>query len=245
MALDTADLEVPAPSALNEAANSLCARGFVSFNVVPFLSNRRHLARFLCHWDNLVQDPYLPPNFGLRFRRHARFRFEANRRSFVMLPTGPYFQSANVNPVMGGVMRKFAALEQEAVDDPVLSEILKCGTNVFPLDEWKTWILNVHFIRIPTSAAVSGCPCPEGIHNDGFEFISIHFMQSRNIVGAETSLFDNDHNLLAEVRLEKTLDSIFAFDKRILHYTDNFVSRDRSQGFRDTLLVSYERETGL
>ena len=212
------------------------AYGSLRGEVTPF-----RLHEFQGYWDRLPRDPYLPPEFGTRLRRHGRFEFDTAVGKFSPLAAQPYFQSRETNPVMGGMQRSFEPLLPEAATHPVLHAILQHSATVFPLHENARWLVNTHFIRIPTTLGAKGCPCPEGIHNDGFEYISIHLIQRHRIKGALTRLFHNDQRPLATVNLQHPLDALFADDRKVLHYTDDFTPDETADGFRDTLLVSYER----
>jgi hypothetical protein len=228
---------------LEEASRSLQEKGYAALNLLSQFRRPKELYRFQKSWDDLVQDPYLPQRFGVRFRRHGRFLYDRDKSdSFILLSSAPYFQSKDVNPVAGGMKREFAPLQENVLSSSILHDCLRCSAEVFPVRECARWIINVHCIRIPCSGSMMGYPCPEGIHNDGFEYISIHVVQRRNIVGGVTFLYDNAQTLLTEEELDKPFDSVFASDTKILHYTDSFAVLSGDRGYRDTLLVSYERQ---
>jgi hypothetical protein len=87
--------------------------------------------------------------------------------------------------------------------------------------------------------SATGGPCPEGIHQDGFELISVHLINRFGIEGDTSTIYDNKKNVLAEIKLINSLDTLYAYDGKVLHYTTPFNVSGCSVGI-DTLLMSYE-----
>jgi len=208
--------------------------GFSNQEILEFTAFKKE-------WKDLPKDPYLPPEFGSRYRKYAKFCYRGDTGQFERIEATPYFQSDAVNPVSGGMHRSFAIFEEGAADE-VLKKILKKNLDALELDPWQDWVINVHLIRIVASAEVAGVPCPEGVHSDGFHAISIHLIDRFNIVGDETTIYDNSNALLGKCRLQDTLDTVYAFDEYVKHFTSDFKSLDGKQGYRDTLLTSFDSE---
>lgn len=196
--------------------------------------------RFSDCWNSLVADEYLPKSYGTRSRRHGRFSYDPNDSSLRLLPSTSYYQSPNVNALMGGINRTFAPLEDGAVQSEFFRALLSYNVASLQLSPRCGWIINVHFIRIPCTSTQAGYPCPEGVHRDGFDLISIHLINKTNIKGALTTIFDASGNPLIGVTLQHPLDSIYAADSRVMHYTDPFFSEGTDEGHRDMLLLSYD-----
>lgn len=199
-----------------------------------------NLKSLMSLWDDLVIDRYLPPQYGERYRRYGRFRFDKERFSLNILPNEGYIQSYQNNSVSGGIKRIFAPLQPVAISNDFFQLLIKSNAHILHPMGQRYWDIHAHFIRIPSNKKQQGVPCPEGIHNDGFSFISIHLMNAYHIDGAHSTLYDINNNIVGSVTLRKTLDSIYADDRRIRHYTSPFDSIDGASGYRDTLLLSYD-----
>jgi hypothetical protein len=197
---------------------------------------------FRAYWDDLPLDEYLPAAFGKRFRRHACFHWDREFERLILIPGQTYLQSEKYNPVAGGVLRRFPSTPPDAAFHTILLQLLSRSIGALPIMRWRSVRINAHLIRIISGEDLVGCPCPEGIHSDGFPFISIHLIARSNISGAESELYDADDRHVASVTLANSLDSLIVADPRLKHYTSNFTSMSDGLGFRDVLLLSYENE---
>ncbi|PZT70860.1 hypothetical protein DN402_06040 [Streptomyces sp. SW4] len=203
------------------------------------------LARLRAAYEELEPDAYLADGGAYRFRRHVRYRCPAGRRALLAEPPGPYMQSAEVNPFAGGVPRYFAPVTPEVRDNPFLHALLlrslrEFGQGLGPCD----WEVDVHLVRIRALADEAGLPSPEGVHRDGFEFISLHLMDRRRVLGGRSIICAADGTPLEEPLLADPMDSLYADDRRILHGTEPVrldPAADGPEGHRDMLLTSYRR----
>jgi hypothetical protein len=198
------------------------------------------LQKFQNNWADLVADPYLPSRYGTRFRRYGRFRYDISTAELHKETSATYFQSSEVNPVLGGMQRDFAPLNDGFINDPLFNAILRFNATVFSSYLKSALDIHVHLIRIPCNNEVEGVPCPEGVHSDGFRLISIHLVNMQNIEGAKTTLFDTSEESLCDTSLSEPLDTVYANDQKILHYTTPFKPARAGVGYRDTLLTSYD-----
>ena len=148
------------------------------------------LIAFLKFWDNLVADPYLPEQFGRRYRRHSRFICDNKNLKLCYVPGSSYFQDTTVNPVMGGIERTFSPLEEGAIENSIFQSLIIANSTMFLGSSSRFCNINVHFIRIPCNASTNGYPCPEGIHSDGFKYISISLMKAIHVNGADSTLYE-------------------------------------------------------
>src|SRR6266853_759083 len=156
--------------------------------------SKNELKHFQSQWNHLVKDPYLPQQYGIRFRRHGSFEYNSATGLFIQLPSGSYEQSKEMNPVMGGIERKFQPLDLDKKALNTLKGILNYGTMLF--DVKGKWKMHTHMIRIPSHVSLIGWPSPEGVHSDGFEYIAIHLIARKSIKGADTTIYDNNRNKL-------------------------------------------------
>jgi hypothetical protein len=193
-------------------------------------------------WEDLPADVYLTDGGSYRFRRHGRFSFCPAKDEMSRLPEGAYFQSAEVNRFAGDIPRKFAPLSEETFCNPLLHEIIRLNFKCFPLTPEcaaRPWTVDVHLVRVRATRLELGKPTPEGIHCDGFKYVSFHMIDRQNVVGGVSEIYDNNKQLLRARPLIDLFDSCYADDTRIMHATTPIAPHAEGIGWRDMLLMSY------
>jgi hypothetical protein len=204
----------------------------------------------LCEdWNRLELDRYLENGAKFRRRRYGRFYWRPAEDVLVALPHEPYFQSQEENAYAGGIVRTFAPLLPETARNPFLPALVRCTFACLPIAGEKqkaTWEVRIHQIRIVASPEQPALPAPEEIHQDATDFLTLHLVQRRNIVGGETSIFDLDQQTIGNYTMRAPLDSLILEDPRIMHGVTPVQSADgRTPGTRDLLGVDFIHSPGL
>ena len=102
------------------------------------------------------------------------------------------------------------------------------------------WEVRVHQIRIVALPGEPGLPAPEGVHQDGTDFLTLHLVRRHNIVGAETTIFDRDRRPIAHHTMREPLDSFILEDPRVWHgVTPVHAADGRTPGTRDVLGIDF------
>ena len=174
----------------------------------------------LIDYADLPADEYLPGGASYRYRRYGRFLFSPGPGQLKRLPHEDYFQSADINRVTGGIVRKFAPLLDGAFANPFLQALIRFDFAQFPLDAAQAadeWEVHAHLIRVTAAAGQPGHPTPEGIHRDGAAFVTVHLAELVNARGGDVSIYDDDRKLLTSFRLERVLDSYLFNDAILWH----------------------------
>ncbi|MDE2855375.1 MAG: 2OG-Fe dioxygenase family protein [Chloroflexota bacterium] len=174
----------------------------------------------LIDYAELPADDYLPGGARYRRRRYGRFLFSPSSGELSRLPHEDYFQSAVINRVTGGIMRKFAPLLDTSFENRFLQELIRFDFAQFPLDPAQLradWEVQAHLIRVTADLGEPGHPTPEGIHRDGAAFVTVHLAELVNAEGGEVSLYDDDRRLLTSFLLEEALDSYLINDAILWH----------------------------
>jgi hypothetical protein len=110
----------------------------------------------------------------------------------------------------------------------------------------KCWEVRVHQIRIVASPGESGLPAPEGIHQDGTDFLTLHLVRRHNVVGGESTIYDLGRKPIASYVMREPLDSFILEDPRIMHGVTPVHSADGlTPGVRDLLGVDFIYRPGL
>lgn len=174
----------------------------------------------LIDYADLPADEYLPGGASYRYRRYGRFLFTPDSGALERLPHEDYFQSADINRVTGGIVRKFAPLLDGAFANPFLQALIRFDFAQFPLEAEQTinaWEVHAHLIRVTAAAGQPGHPTPEGIHRDGAAFVTVHLAELVNADGGDVSIYDDDRKLLTSFRLRQEMDSYLFNDAVLWH----------------------------
>jgi hypothetical protein len=202
-----------------------------------------HWQRLSDDWDRLEPDRFLRDGAKFRLRRYGRFSWSPAEDTLAALPDEPYFQPQDENPYAGGVARSFAPLAPATVQNPFLHALVRSTFACLPLAasrQNKTWEVRIHQIRVVASPDAPGLPAPEGIHQDGTDFLTLHLVRRRNIVGGETTIYGVNRQPLWNHTLHEALDSLILEDPRVLHGVTPVHSADaQTLGVRDMLGIDF------
>jgi hypothetical protein len=100
--------------------------------------------------------------------------------------------------------------------------------------------VRVHQIRVVATPAQPGLPAPEGVHQDGTDFLTLHLVRRHNVAGAESCVYDLARNPVRRFTLRQPLDSMILEDPRVLHGVTPVYSADgRTPGSRDLLGIDF------
>jgi hypothetical protein len=161
----------------------------------------------------------------------------------VALPQEPYFQPEGENPYAGGINREFAPLLPDTVHNPFLQALVRSTFACLPVTgprQGKTWEVRIHQVRIVASPGKPGLPAPEGIHQDGTTFLTLHMVRRRNVVGGKSTIYDLDRKPIQDYTMREPLDSMILEDPRIMHGVTPVRSADGlTVGVRDLLGVDF------
>jgi hypothetical protein len=229
-----------------DVRGQIAARGFAwvpqaAWSIGPPLA--AHWQRLCDDWERLEPDRYLQDGARFRLRRYGRYRWAPANDSLSPLVQEAYFQPAEENSYAGGVARAFAPLLPDTAHNPFLHALVRLTFASLPLsDDRRTapWEVRVHQIRIVASPGQPGHPAPEGVHQDGTDFLTLHMVRRQNVVGAETTIYDLERRPVFRCTLRDPLDSFILEDPRVLHGVTSVQSADgRTPGTRDLLGIDF------
>jgi hypothetical protein len=192
-----------------------------------------HFAAFDPYFENLPLDPYIQGKF--RLRRFSRFK--GPLENFRRLEHKYFEQSATVNKLAGGVKRDFAELEDQLVVLPDFQMLVARFVDFSKIDLESTEI-GVHQIRIVAAPNMVGEPAPEGIHQDGFDFVGIFCIKRSNLIGAETHLYENPANPPIFAKELQPGEFVLANDRRLYHFTSGIKPDGPGNGIRDVFVMT-------
>jgi hypothetical protein len=202
-----------------------------------------HWQRLCADWGHLEVDRYLAGGARFRRRRYGRYFWSPAADLLAALPQEPYFQPEDENPYAGGVAREFAPLLPDTVHNPLVHALVRTTFACLPLPsarENATWEVRVHQIRIVASPDQPGLPAPEGIHQDGTDYLTLHLVHRHNVVGGESTIYDLERQPLQSYTLREPLDSLILEDPRIMHGVTPVQSADGcNPGTRDLFGIDF------
>jgi hypothetical protein len=202
-----------------------------------------HWQRLSEDWDRLPLDQYLAQGATFRRRRYGRYSWFPGSDLLLPLPPQPYFQPKDENSYAGGLVRAFAPLLPETVHNPFLAALVRCTFASLPISGSRresTWEVRIHQIRIEATHREPGQPAPEGIHQDGTDYLTLHLVRRHNLVGGESTIYDLARNPIQSYTLQEPLDSLILEDPRIMHgVTDVHPADGRTRGTRDLLGMDF------
>ena len=213
------------------------------FNVEPVIMDNCKSCdgnTFFSSFGDLPFDAYYPKEIGgLRRRRFGSFAVCDEGNEITPLPHSPFFQSLELNPVAGGIQREFFPLDASVRNSSLLRGLLRflvmqIGKSLV------NWKVNVHQIRSEATVEPS-LPAPEGIHRDGHDYVAIVGVNRSGIVGGENSVFDEGKRLILETTLLEPFDLILIDDRRTYHSVSPIRSRSQQIGYRDILILDFNR----
>jgi hypothetical protein len=193
-------------------------------------------------WNDLGVDTYMADGGRYRKRRHGAFH--ATRESFEPKARQPHYQSRDYNALNGGIARWFDPILQETIENPVFAAIMRECTGLFEtLTPCKAWHVEGHQFRIEARTGQAGLPTPEGMHQDGVDWVLVFMIGRRNIASGTTSIHGLDRRLLGSFTLEAAMDSALIDDHRVFHGVTPVQPLDASQpAYRDVLVLTWRCE---
>ncbi len=194
-------------------------------------------------WDDLGVDTYMADGGRYRKRRHAAFGISP--AGVVRKPDQPHYQSRDYNALNGGIARWFDPITAAAAGSAAFRAILQTCYALFDeLTPAPAWHVEVHQFRIEARPGQSGQPTPEGMHQDGVDWVLVLMIGRVNIASGTTSIHGLDRTLLGSFTLEEPMDAALVDDHRVFHGVTPVQPLNPAQpAHRDVLVVTFRRET--
>ncbi|WJY14099.1 2OG-Fe dioxygenase family protein [Pectobacteriaceae bacterium CE90] len=233
---------------INTTANEIKKQGWAFIagqDVIDDLElDYDYVSSFGCYWDSLVRDEFMADNGTYRYRRYSHFRLEDPHGKLILLPHEPYSQSTEFNYLNGGVERYYPPLETSFINHPLFISLIRGLAQIFNCaeKETRTWTIRLHPYRILTNKIETGKPTPEGLHRDGVDYIAMALIRRVNVSGGVTTITDSQRTPLHSKTLNQPMDIIVADDRRIMHEVSPISCSQGSQGYRDVLVIAFERD---
>jgi len=183
-------------------------------------------------FQNLPTDPYIKGKY--RSRRLSRFTMAED--NLIKLPHGYLFQGKEYNPLLGDLKREFDELDDALVELAAFKKLVLAFSESCKLHPEAE--IGVHQIRTSCSPDMQGNPAPEGIHQDGTDYIGIFSVSRANIQGGETHLYAAKKEKPIFNKVLQPGELLVVNDHEFFHFTTPIKPEDSSLGTRDVFVLT-------
>ena len=123
--------------------------------------------------------------------------------------------------------------------------ILRVCTRLFDgLTPAPAWHVEAHQFRIEARPDQVGQPTPEGMHQDGVDWVLVLMIGRKNIASGTTTIHGLDRSLLGSFTLEAPMDAALLDDHRVFHGVTPVQPLDGARAaHRDVLVLTWRRES--
>ena len=158
-----------------------------------------------------------------------------------------FFQSTNYNNFNGNIIRDYNNIDSKILQDECFKYFVKkfietINDQLIKNSYYeKINYIQVHQIRVYTDSEDEIDLVPEGIHQDGYNFIAMCCVTRRNISGAISHIYDESKNIVHSVQLQGG-EMLIVNDNKMFHSVSpiklNKTSKKVKMGYRDILVFT-------
>tara|TARA_B100000497_G_C7689177_1_gene418491 strand:- start:531 stop:2462 length:1932 start_codon:yes stop_codon:yes gene_type:complete len=158
-----------------------------------------------------------------------------------------FYQSANYNNVNGDILRSYKNIDSKILDDDCFKYFINTFLSTINKELTKNSIIEkikyiqVHQIRVYTDSEDEVNLVPEGIHQDGYNFIAMCCVSRINVSGAISHIYDESKNIVHSVQLQEG-EMLVLNDNKMFHSVSpiqlNKTSIKVITGYRDVLIFT-------
>ena len=124
--------------------------------------------------SNTTPEPVVALALDVPNARPDLARFAVSGDGAVRKPAQPHYQSRDFNTLNGGIARWFDPVTDGAADSAAFQAILRiCHTLFDGLTPAPAWHVEAHQFRITAHPGQLGQPTPEGMHQDGVDWVLV------------------------------------------------------------------------
>ncbi|MCC8366165.1 2OG-Fe dioxygenase family protein [Xenorhabdus sp. PB61.4] len=200
---------------------------------------------FKNYWNNLKLDQNFK-NYTHRERRILRYYYYPGMENPLQLNRDSEYRSSviyNVEYTKG--VNQLSYAEEGFINHPIMQRILSTNIAILGgrLVKGHRYSIDIHQFRVKASSGKES-PTTSGIHQDGQEWIFMHFIQGNNIapVISEVHVSSDEAPPLLQTAMTKFLETLAIDDKQLYHRASNVRQiSPTSEAFRDLLLVTFRQ----
>ncbi len=184
-------------------------------------------------FDDLPEDKYAEKR--LRSRRYSCYRYTPHGK-LALLSQKDFMQSSNINKYVGDIERKYDPLDPKLLTDPVFLSLFREFHDRTALSD--SSVIEAHQIRWHCKRRVK-IPAPEGVHQDGFDYIGMFLINMHNIDGGEIMIYPSPDDAPIFRKLLEPGEFVILNDKKLFHYAAPLVPRpNKEEGYWDLIVLT-------
>ena len=192
---------------------------------------------FASSFSTLKVDPNMKKGDGYRYRAFAVGDILEGEAS-VSRHSEVFNQSKKLNKYQGGIDRSFPLVDMDVAQAVARYIIMPYIYPKLPIADYH---FGIHQIRTVTTDLITGRPAPEGIHQDGFDYVAVVCVEIFNITGGNSLLVDaKDHQRIVINQILQEGQMILFDDRSYAHYASPIVPLLPGQGHRDVFVVTLQ-----
>jgi hypothetical protein len=202
------------------------------------------LSNYQQSWNHLNLDNFMADNGKYRYRRHATLSGNAGAGYWRQEKHQPHYQAVEYNGVNGGIERHYDPIDTSVLFGSTMASLISLGTSLAShLSPYCKWKIEVHQFRISADQGAVGKPTPEGVHRDGVNYVLMSMVNSQNLKGGVSTIYDLNKTPLSSYTFTHPLEVAFVNDERVYHgVTPIEPLISDSPAVRDLLVVTYKRQ---
>jgi hypothetical protein len=183
---------------------------------------------------------------GNRYRAYSRFNWCTKNQMLVTATNNNYSQSIEYNLTDGGKIRKFDAISESFLNNPIIKYLLGKNLEIAKSDASiqfrEDLVVGLHQIRYHAEINTPSYSSPTWLHRDDEPLVFVHLMNlTGNLLGGDNILATSASEIRKVLRLNEPLETI-ALHKKELHAVTPMGSTDERPAFRDVLLVTFHNQ---
>lgn len=223
---------------INKLSNNY--NGYLHFSLNELGINIATLKDFHKSYNNLYIDEYVQTNPPTRLRRFAKYDINVKDGIEYIISFNPSTILKQDVPDFRSKERIYNNIENKFIySEPILNLITNISGLICKIHPHKinNLSINFHQVRLISYSKNESDNSPEGIHQDGADYIvSALVLDRHNVTGGESRIYDENKNkILFEKKLNKN-EMIFQEDRSLWHDVTPIQSLCKEKlGFRDII----------
>jgi hypothetical protein len=202
---------------------------------------------FKAHWSRLVDDDNFK-DYTHRKRRILRYTYDVTSNTLNINRDSEYKSSVKYDvPYQQGV-NKLTYVEESFIHHPITQQLITMDIDFFKsyLDIQSCYEVNVHLFRVQADGERTS-PTTSGIHQDGMDFIGMHFVDAHNTVDVVSKIYASDQpqSEVFSKPMSVFLETLLVNDQKLYHSASEVRKNkdiDTDQvAYRDLLLVTLHK----
>lgn len=190
----------------------------------------------IASFDSLKPSAY--KDGAYRLRRYSTFVYDQNNKQAILQASSAFVQADELNSFQGNVAREYDDLTQETIQSKDFLRMMDVFADEVNLPQRCT--IEVHQMRIVAkNAGESAIATPEGIHQDGFDYVGVFTINRKNVSGGQLLIWQNRDDSEPLAMLDPKIgDYCLINDKNLWHSATNVTAEKAGEGYWDLFVLT-------